>query len=79
VLRRDEWLARKLDWESYVDERAAFLEAIAACAEWDEPYAEYVTNQNAKDAAVYAVRDVIGKAEDFAKHDRAWASANSST
>ena len=90
MLKRDEWLdlARKLDWElSYVDERAAFPEVVsgmpwlptAAWAEWDEPYktsyAEYVTNQNAKDAAVYAVRDAIGKAEDFAKHDRAWASA----
>jgi len=90
LLKRDEWmdLARKLDWElSYVDEAAAFPEVVsghpwlanAAWVEWDEPYrtsyVEYVTNQNQKDAAVYAVRDAIGKAEDFARHDRAWASA----
>jgi toluene monooxygenase system protein A len=90
VLRRDDWfdLARKLDWTfSYVTEQEAFPEAMSgrpwlpqsAWAKWDEPYrttyAEYVAGQQAKEAATYAVRDAVGKVEDFQKHDRAWLSA----
>jgi toluene monooxygenase system protein A len=89
-LRRDDWLdlARKLDWEySYVDEREVFPEQIAGgpwrphadWQAWDEPYrttyAEYVKNQSAKEAAVAAVRDAVGKIEDYAKLDKAWLSA----
>jgi toluene monooxygenase system protein A len=90
VLTRDEWLdlARKLDWElSYVDERDAFPEAMSgrpalpgtAWRGWDEPYrtsfAEYVVNQHAKDAALFAVRQAIGKAEDIAGLDAGWRNA----
>jgi toluene monooxygenase system protein A len=89
-LKRGDWLdlARELDWElSYVDEREAFPEAVSGTpwlprsewAGWDEPYrtayAEYVTGQSAKDAAVFAVRDAIGHAEDYAKLDRSWLAA----
>jgi toluene monooxygenase system protein A len=86
-LKREQWLdlARKLDWTfSYVTEEEVFPEAVsgrpwlpqAAWAEWDEPYrttyTEYVHNQRAKDAAVYAVRDAVGHIEDFQKLDRGW-------
>jgi toluene monooxygenase system protein A len=90
TLAREDWhdLARKLDWTwSYVDERAAFPEVLsgrpwlpaAAWQDWDEPYkttfTEYVTQQSAKDASVFAVRDAVGRAEDFAKLDPSWRSA----
>lgn len=90
TLQRDDWLplARKLDWEfSYVTEREVFPEAVsgtpwlehAAWKDWDEPYrttfGEYVAGQHQKETAVRAVRDAIGKVEDFAKLDRAWLSA----
>jgi toluene monooxygenase system protein A len=90
MLKRDEWLdlARKLDWEfSYVSETEVFPEAVsgrpflphAAWREWDEPYRtsypEYVVGQHKKEAAISAVRDAIGKVEDFARHDRSWLSA----
>jgi toluene monooxygenase system protein A len=90
MLTRDEWLdlARKLDWEfSYVAEEDVFPEAVsgrpflphAAWKDWDEPYRtsypEYVTGQHKKEAAIAAVRDAIGKVEDFARHDRSWLSA----
>jgi len=90
VLKRDQWqdLARKLDWElSYVDERAAFPEAVSGkpwlphreWAGWDEPfrttYAEYVAQQHAKEAAVHAVRDAVGRVEDFQRLARSWLSA----
>jgi toluene monooxygenase system protein A len=90
MLTRDEWLdlARKLDWEfSYVAEEDVFPEAMsghpflphAAWKDWDEPYRtsypEYVTGQNRKETAIAAVRDAIGKVEDFARHDRSWLSA----
>ena len=48
----------------------------AAWQDWDEPYKtsypEYVTKQHEKDAAVYAVRDAVGKAEDYAKLAPEW-------
>jgi toluene monooxygenase system protein A len=90
VLTRDDWhdLARKLDWElSYVEEHEAFPPEIAgrpalpagAWSEWDEPYrttyAEYVTNQHAKEAALLALRQAIGKPEDHARLDPAWRNA----
>jgi toluene monooxygenase system protein A len=89
MLRREQWLdlARKLDWSySYVDEKEVFPEEISghpwlpheAWKDWEEPYrtsyAEYVHQQHAKDASVYAVRDAVGKVEDFAKLDAAWLS-----
>jgi toluene monooxygenase system protein A len=89
MLERDEWLdlGRHLDWElTYVREEDAFPEVMsgrpwltsAAWAGWDEPfrttYAEYVATQTEKDAAVYAVRDVVGKAEDYAKLPVEWKS-----
>ena len=82
MLRRESWLdlARKLDWHfSYVREEEVFPPEIAGrpwlpqadWAGWDEPYqtpyAEYVSKQREKDAAVYAVRDAVGKAEDYAE------------
>lgn len=90
LLKRHEWLdlARKLDWEySYVEERQVFPEAMsgrpwlehAAWSDWDEPYrtsfAEYVSLQHEKEAAVHAVRDAVGQVVDFEQHDRSWLSA----
>jgi toluene monooxygenase system protein A len=86
-LKRNDWLdlARKLDWEySYVREKDVFPEVISGrpwlphskWAHWDEPYqttyAEYVANQSAKDASVQAVREVVGRVEDFAELDPSW-------
>jgi toluene monooxygenase system protein A len=86
---REEWLdlARKLDWEpSYVDAHALFPEEQSgepwlpqgAWAGWDEPYRtsyrDYVTGQRDKDAAVFAVRDAVGKVDDYRKLDPAWLS-----
>ena len=90
MLKRDQWLdlARKLDWEfSYVGEREVFPDVVsgtpwlphAAWKDWDEPYkttyAEYVSTQHAKDASVYAVRDAVGRIEDYRKLDPSWLNA----
>jgi toluene monooxygenase system protein A len=87
MLRRDDWLdlARKLDWElSYVSEREAFPEVQSgkpwlprqAWAGWDEPfrtsYAEYVTQQHAKEASVEAVREAVGHLDDYRKLPPSW-------
>jgi toluene monooxygenase system protein A len=89
VLKRDDWLdlARKLDWTyTYVEERDVFPEPVsgrpwlphAAWQGWDEPYrttySEYVATQLAKDASVGAVREAVGRVEDFARLDRSWLS-----
>jgi toluene monooxygenase system protein A len=86
-LKRAEWLdlARKLDWEwSYVPESQAFPRELSGTPHlphsewksWDEPYrtsyAEYVSTQHQKDAALYAVKEAVGKTEDYQKLDRAW-------
>jgi toluene monooxygenase system protein A len=78
-------LARKLDWSfSYVAEEDVFPAVQSGTpwlpqqewAAWDEPYrttcAEYVSMQSAKDAAVYAVMDAVGKPEDYQKLARPW-------
>ncbi|HVZ72481.1 MAG TPA: YHS domain-containing protein [Polyangia bacterium] len=90
MLKRDEWLehARDLDWElSYVREEDAFPPVISgapwlpreAWRDWDEPYrttyADYVATQTEKDASVYAVRDVVGKAEDYERLPVEWKSS----
>jgi len=90
MLKRDDWLdlARKLDWElSYVEERDVFPDDLAgtpwlpgsAWRAWDEPYrttfAEYVSTQSAKEAAVSAVREAVGRVEDFQRLPREWLSA----
>ena len=90
MLPREEWLdlARKLDWTySYVDEREVFPEVASgtpwlpheAWAAWNEPfrttYGEYVTTQAAKEASVAAVREAVGRLEDFKRHDPRWCSA----
>jgi toluene monooxygenase system protein A len=90
MLKRDEWLdlARKVDWElSYVTEQEAFPAVAAgepwlpgaAWRDWDEPYrtsyAEYVENQHTKDAAVYAVRDAVGRTDDARKLAPPWLDA----
>jgi toluene monooxygenase system protein A len=87
LLAREDWLdlARKLDWDlSYVREEEAFPEAMSGrpslpqsqWADWDEPYrtsyVEYVGNQHDKDMAVYAVRDAVGRLEDFGKRPPSW-------
>jgi toluene monooxygenase system protein A len=89
-LARDDWfdLARKLDWTySHVDERDVFPEEASgspwlpheAWQHWSEPfrttYPEYVTTQAQKEAAVHAVREAVGRPEDFQRHDRRWLSA----
>src|SRR5437773_1119597 len=90
MLKRDDWLslARKLDWPlTYVTEAEAFPEVASgtpwlpheAWAGWDEPFlttfSEYVTTQHEKDASVYAVREAVGKLEDFQRLDTAWLNA----
>lgn len=90
MLKRDDWLdlARKLDWEfSYVTDAEVCPEQVSGrpwlthkdWEDWDEPfrtsYPEYVTGQHAKDAAIYAVRDAVGKLEDFQKQPPEWLSA----
>src|SRR5262245_31256750 len=90
MLKRAEWLdlARKLDWSfSYVDEKEVFPEEMSgrpwlsheAWKDWDEPYrttyAEYVHQQQSKEASVLAVRQAVGNVEDFEKLDPAWLSA----
>jgi len=69
-----------------VREEDAFPEAMsgrphlprAAWRGWDEPYrttySDYVSMQAEKDASVYAVRDVVGKAEDYARLPAEWKS-----
>ena len=90
MLKRDEWLdlARKLDWEfSYVSEREVYPEAVsgkpfldgAEWNDWDEPYrtsyVDYVTLQSEKDSAIQAVRDAVGRIDDYRKLDPIWRSA----
>ena len=87
MLPRDEWLhlARKLDWDySYVSEKDVFPEEISGrpwlphsvWQDWEEAfktsYREYVQNQHDKDAAVYAVRDAVGRLEDIQKLATPW-------
>jgi toluene monooxygenase system protein A len=87
MLKREEWLplARKLDWDfSYVSEREAFPESVSGTPwlpahewrEWDEPYhitfSDYVSQQSDKDDAVYAVRDAMGKLEDYRRLAAPW-------
>jgi toluene monooxygenase system protein A len=87
MLARDEWLglARKLDWEySYVAEAEVFPEVAsgrpwlphAAWQDWDEPYRtsyrEYVTTQHEKDAALAAVREAVGRLENFQRLALPW-------
>ena len=47
-----------------------------AWRDWDEPfrtsYAEYVVNQQAKDASVHAVREAVGGYDDRQRLDPAW-------
>jgi toluene monooxygenase system protein A len=90
VLKRSQWLdaARKLDWDfSYVREDEVYPEVASgspwlpheAWANWDEPYrttfTEYVAAQSAKDASVYAVRDAVGKLEDYERVSPVWLNA----
>ena len=87
MLKREEWLplARKLDWDySYVSEADVFPEEISGrpwlphseWKDWEESfktsYREYVQNQHDKDAAVYAVRDAVGRLEDVQKLATPW-------
>ncbi|HKQ70641.1 MAG TPA: YHS domain-containing protein [Polyangiaceae bacterium] len=89
MLKRSSWLdaARKLDWEfSYVREEDVFPEIASgkpwlfhdAWKNWDEPfrttYAEYVKMQCAKGEALGAVREAVGKPEDFEKLPAEWRS-----
>jgi toluene monooxygenase system protein A len=90
VLRRDQWLdfARKLDWDwSYASERDAFPEIQSgrpwlpgsAWADWDEPfkttYAGYVAQQHAKETSVAAVREAVGRIEDYGQLPVPWLQA----
>lgn len=87
MLKREQWLdlARKLDWDfSYVDPREVYPESISGrpwlphseWKDWDEPYrtsyAEYVANQHAKEASVQAVREAVGRVEDYQALDPSW-------
>jgi toluene monooxygenase system protein A len=90
MLKREEWLdlGRELDWElGSVREDEVYPPELAgrpwlpgdAWRGWDEPYrttyADYVATQTEKNAAVEAVREVVGKAEDYAKLPVEWRSA----
>lgn len=87
MLARTEWseLTRKLDWEfTYVKESDVYPAAVSGrpwlehrCwEEWEEPfrtnYQEYVRTQSKKDSSLFAVRDAIGKKEDYQSLDKAW-------
>ncbi len=87
MLPREEWLdlARKLDWDySYAREEDIFPEVASgrpwlphsAWKGWDEPYrtayADYVKLQREKDASVYAVRDAVGRIDDYRKLEAPW-------
>src|SRR5258706_2120885 len=89
MLKRSQWLdaARKLDWQfSYVREEDVFPVVASGkpwldrehWSEWDEPfrtsYAEYVKTQCAKEEALLAVREAVGKPEDFQKLPVPWRS-----
>jgi toluene monooxygenase system protein A len=88
-LEREEWLslARKLDWDySYVSERELFPAVTSGepwlphgeWQHWDEPFhptfRDYVATQREKDAAVYAVRDAVGRIEDYQRLAEPWLS-----
>lgn len=88
--KRADWLpwAQKLDWEfSHVSEKDVFPPEISgspwlnhdAWKSWEEPfkttYREYVTQQGAKDASVEAVRESVGRIEDFKKLPPSWMNA----
>ncbi len=90
MLKRDQWLdlSRKLDWDySYVDARDVFPEAISGTPwlphsewkDWDEPYrtsyAEYVVHQHDKELSVQAVREAVGRVQDFKALDPSWINA----
>jgi toluene monooxygenase system protein A len=90
MIKRDEWsvFARDLDWKlGYVREEDAFPPTMAGSpwlpatkwSGWDEPfrttYGEYVTTQTEKDASVESVREVLGRADDYAKLPLEWRSA----
>src|SRR5262245_3770157 len=90
MLKREEWLdlARKLDWTfSFVREEEAFPEVASGkpwlpgteWRDWDEPYrtsyAEYVSTQQTKEAAVAAVREAVGRAADLPRLDPLWRNA----
>jgi len=90
MLKKDDWfhLARKLDWEfSYVKPEEVYPLATSGepwlthqeWKDWNEPYkttfAEYVSIQTAKDDAVDAVKEVVGKLSDFKKMDIIWSNA----
>lgn len=86
--KREDWLhlSRDLDWEfSYVSEAEVFPAAVSGSEhlstkqwlDWEEPfkttYSEYVVKQAEKEHSVQAVREAVGKVEDFQKLPKAWA------
>ena len=90
MLRRDEWLSftRELDWQlSYVREEDAFPELLSGTPwlpasgwrNWEEPFrtsfTEYVHTQHEKNAALHAVRDAFGRADDMRKLPQPWLNA----
>jgi toluene monooxygenase system protein A len=90
MLKRSQWLdaARRLDWDfSYVREEDAFPEIASgtpwlpreAWQNWDEPYRtsypEYVRTQAVKEQSLEAVRDAVGRLDDFRRLPPDWLSA----
>src|SRR4051794_610625 len=86
-MNRNDWnhLAEKLDWDfTYVSDREVYPEAMSGSPwlpreswkGWNEPFqttfSEYVQSQSRKDASVYAVREAVGRLEDFEKLDPGW-------
>lgn len=89
-IARSEWydIARDMNWTlSYVDEAEVFPEVMCNAFgvpseqwwSWDEPYKityrEYVHNQTAKDASVYAVNSVVTRSTTYEQLDPGWKAA----
>ncbi len=89
MLERDQWLilSRDLDWDfTYVREDEVFPAVAsghpwlpgAQWRGWEEPFrtsfAEYVVNQNKKDASLQAVREGTGRVQDYQRLDPSWLS-----
>ena len=81
-------LSRKLDWTfSYVDEKSVYPDVMCgtepqnskAWANWEEAYKssyfEYVRSQYEKELSVRAVRDAIGRIDDFESLPAQWISS----
>lgn len=90
MVKKEDWLdlARHLDWDySYVTEEQVFPVEISGSPwlshkdwqHWDEPYKttynQYVQLQATKEDSVLAVKEVLGKLNDFKQLNALWTNA----